>query len=193
MGYTSLYIPEVMAGAKGEDLSISFKQSVEVCKVIRNKNYDAAEKFLMRVIKMEDAVPYKKFNRGGVGHRKGNMGPGRYPIKTSKEILRILKSAYSNADDKEIEKEDIKVFSAVAQKGSKTMKNGRFSSRIAKRTQIEIILVSDRMYKDIRKLGKMNKADRSATIEKLVSNVKRVEREVDANTEAKIRSKHARI
>ena len=141
------YESEKTARAKGMSLDISFKQSVEVCRVIKNKKYSAAETILQNVQKMVAPVPYRRFNRGGTGHRKGHMGPGRFPIKTSKNILAVLKSAYSNADEKGLDTESLKICSAVAQKGPKTMKYGRIQGRQRKRTHIEITLSSEGLSK----------------------------------------------
>ena len=142
MKYSTKYESENMARAKGMSLNVSFKQSVEVCRMIRNKKYSAAATLLQNVQEMKEPVAYRKFNRGGVGHRKGLIGPGRFPIKTSKSILEILKSAYSNADQKGLDTESLKVCSAVAKKGPKTMKYGRIQGRRTKRTHIEIMLRS---------------------------------------------------
>ena len=142
MKYSTEYKQEKMARARGTSLSISFKQSVEVCRMIRNKKYSAATTLLQKVEEMKDPVPYRKFNKGGVGHRKGLIGPGRFPVKTSKSILEILKSAYSNADQKGLDTSSLKVCSAIAKKGPKTMKYGRIQGRRTKRTHIEITLSS---------------------------------------------------
>ena len=52
------------------------------------------------------AVPYrlgsgnKRKRRSGpsmVGHRKGGIGPGRYPVKASRAIIKVIESAMENA------------------------------------------------------------------------------------------------
>ena len=91
------------------------------------------------VIEEKTPVPFKRFAKGGTGHRKG-MGPGRYPKKTCEEILKILKSAQSNAKQKGIDNQVIK--NIVAQKAAGTWHYGRHLRRRHKRTHIEVLIAS---------------------------------------------------
>ena len=90
-------------------------------RVIKNKKYSVAETILQKVQRMAEPVPYRKFNRGGgrVIGRAAWVLEG-FPIKTSKNILAILKSAFSNADQKGLDTgySTLKVCSAIAQKGA---------------------------------------------------------------------------
>ena len=61
-----------------------------------------ARKFLEDVVALKQAVPFKR-HHDGTGHRKGPMAAGRYPVNASKEILKILKNAESNAEYKGLE------------------------------------------------------------------------------------------
>src|SRR3989338_7007913 len=85
--------------ANGASLKISTKQSIEICRLLRNKTTEKAKKLLERVIEKKQAVPYIRHNHE-IPHRKGNMMAGRYPIKASKEILRLIKNAEANAINK---------------------------------------------------------------------------------------------
>lgn len=85
------------AKARGENLRISWKDSTEIGNWISGKSTDKAEKLLEKVIAGEQAVPYKKYNKG-LAHRSGNMAAGRYPKKAAKEMKRLLKSAVNNAE-----------------------------------------------------------------------------------------------
>ena len=50
------------------------------------------------VIDLKRAVPFRRFN-GMVGHRRGKgFGPGRYPKKAAKVILKLLEDCESNAE-----------------------------------------------------------------------------------------------
>src|SRR3989344_3577675 len=75
--------------ANGASLKISTKQSVEICRLIRNKSIEKAKAILERVIEKKQAVPYLRYNKE-IPHRKGSMMTGRYPIKASKEILKKI-------------------------------------------------------------------------------------------------------
>ncbi len=52
--------------------------------------------YLNNVMKKKNPIPFKTFN-DKISHKKG-MGPGKYPIKASEEVIKLLKSVKSNAD-----------------------------------------------------------------------------------------------
>lgn len=91
--------PENTSKAMGSELHISPKKSREVCCKIKGMKASEARKFLEDVIAMKQAVPFKRHSEGA-GHRKGPMAGGRYPVSASKEILKVLKNAESNAEYK---------------------------------------------------------------------------------------------
>ena len=127
-----------MARAFGRSLPISFKQSVEICDFIRNKEVNRAKELLDKVIKEELAIPFRKFNMN-VGHKKRMMS-GRYPKKTSKEILNLINSVEANAQFKGLNTANLVIMHINANKASKVMHFGRKRSRFAKRTNIEIVV-----------------------------------------------------
>lgn len=85
------------------------------------------------------AVPYTRFNRGGTGHKKG-IGAGRYPIKACAYILKLLKSAHANANQKGLDMNKLTIKAIVAKQGPNVFKYGRKRGRIAKRTHIEVVV-----------------------------------------------------
>src|SRR3989338_2021572 len=127
-----------MARAVGRDLSISKKQSVEICKWIRYKSTSRAKRILEDAIKMERAIPYTRFN-WNVGHRPG-MGTGRYQIKASTEILALIKSAEANAQLKGLNTGNLHIVHINAQKAPTPHHYGRQRGTKMKRTHIEIVL-----------------------------------------------------
>mgnify|MGYP006295908701 CR=1 FL=1 len=132
------YNREKMACAVGRDLPISTKQSIEICNMIRGMDLARARRVLEEVTSKKTAVPFKRFN-DGVGHRKGKIAAGRYPVKTSLSILEIVKSAQTNAQQKGLNTGDMSIKHAAAQKASTPLKFGRHRGREAKRTHIEIV------------------------------------------------------
>ncbi len=118
----------------GNDVGISTKQAVAICNMIRNKNIDRAIAMLEEVTKMRRAVPMK----GEIGHRKGKMMSGRYPINASTEFIRLLNSLKANAIYHELELEKFKIFckSNVAPRPYRKFGRTRF-----KRTHVEIKLI----------------------------------------------------
>lgn len=141
MKYATKFDNETMARAQGISLPVSFKQSVEVCRFIKNRRYKDAVRMLEGVMEIKTPVPYRTFNRGGTGHRKG-MGPGRYPQKASAYIIKLLKSAFANASQKGLDTESLVVKSAVAKQGPKTFHYGRKRGIKAKRTHVEVVVES---------------------------------------------------
>ena len=63
------YNKENMARVFGRSLPISFKQSIEVCNFIKNKNVNQVKTELNKVINHKMSIPFKKFNMN-MGHKK---------------------------------------------------------------------------------------------------------------------------
>ena len=97
-----------------------------------------AVNFLNEVLKIDSdradirrkaaAVPFrlgsgnKKKRRSGpsmVGHRKGGVGPGRYPVKASREIIKLIQSAMDNArhDYEDVDPEEMEITHIAAHRG----------------------------------------------------------------------------
>ncbi len=130
---------EHIATAKGMNLGISRKFAVEIGRFIKGKKLSRAKILLEGVIVQDVAVPFTKYNFD-LGHKRGSVGPGRFPVKASKEILYLIKSAEMNAINKNFDIENIYVNNILVGKGSTTNRGGRARGRQAKRTHIEIIL-----------------------------------------------------
>ncbi len=79
------------AVARGSSIHASKKHSMYICSFIKNRSIDDAMSDLEKVIKLKKAIPFK----GEIPHRKGMMS-GRYPVKASKEFIRILKGLKGN-------------------------------------------------------------------------------------------------
>lgn len=121
-GYSASLDPETTAIASGRDLRISYKAAVEVLRAIRGMKVEDAEKLLEDVIAKKRAVPFRRFC-GKVGHRRGEgLGPGRYPVKVCKHVLRLLRDAKANAEYKGLDVNRLWVVHAVAHKGPKIRK-----------------------------------------------------------------------
>lgn len=127
-----------MARAFGKSLPISFKQSIEICDFIRNKNIGYAKNVLSRVIEHKQAIPFKRFN-DNMGHKKSIMA-GRYPKRASIEILNLVNSVEANAQFKGLNTANLVITHITANTASKVMHFGRKRSRLSKRTNVEIIV-----------------------------------------------------
>jgi large subunit ribosomal protein L22 len=110
--------PETTARAMAYELHISPKHAHEVIKAIKGKKVEDAETFLENVLDMKVAVPYKRYKKK-VPHRRGlkNWDAGRYPVRATAEILKVLKSARSNAEYKGLDTEALRVWRVATKQG----------------------------------------------------------------------------
>lgn len=128
-----------VAKVLGRDISISTKHSVEVCRALRGKNLQKAKVFLKKVIDKKEAVPYRRYNKD-LGHKKGKVGAGRYPVKTCKAILGLLESAETNAQFKGFNTAALEIAHICAHQASRPWHFGRKIREKMKRSHIEIIV-----------------------------------------------------
>jgi len=128
-----------MARAYGSVLPISLKKTVVICDQIRGKKVADSIKMLKRVEKMDQAIPFERYNKGGIGHKPG-MGPGRYPIATSVEVRKILEEALANAQFKGLNTSNLVIVHVAAQKTAKQWHYGRKRRRSMKRANLEVVV-----------------------------------------------------
>ncbi len=143
MGYTMQTDPETTAKALGKEMHISPKKSVEVCNMLRGKDVEAALNILEDVIEKKRAVPYRRHKKQ-VAHNKG-VGPGGYPVKVAKKIKHIIEEAQSNAEDKGLDGDEMRILSISAHrgqviKGYRSRAFGRSSPFNRNTTNVEVIL-----------------------------------------------------
>lgn len=138
-GYTFRnYDQEHMARAIGMALPISFKQSVEISRYIKNKNVNDVKNILQNVIEKKLAIPFKTFIFD-LGHKK-KIGPARYPKNTSKEFVKLIETVEANAQFKGLKTSNLVIVHISAHKAAKTWHYGRHSRRKMKRTNVEIVV-----------------------------------------------------
>ncbi len=143
MGYTMDPDPENTAKAYGKELQISPKKSYEICKMLRGRDVEKALNILDDVIDKKRAVPYRRYNKR-VAHNKG-VGPGGYPVKAATKIKEYIEQAQSNAEEKGLDSENMKIISLAAHrassvKGHRPRAYGRSTPFDRKRTNLEVIL-----------------------------------------------------
>jgi large subunit ribosomal protein L22 len=125
------------AKASGRNIGISRKDSVEVANFIRGKMVSKAKILLEGVIAKDVVVPYRRYNRDR-GHKRGKVAAGRYPVKTSTEVLKLIESAEANAVNKGMNADELFISEIIANKGNGQMHHGRKRGREMKRTHLEI-------------------------------------------------------
>ncbi len=114
-GYTATADPDTSAKALGREIPISPKMSREICGMIRGMKVEQAVKALEEVIDLKRAVPLKRYNKR-VSHKPG-VGPGRYPQKAAGEILKVIRSAMSNAEYKGLDVDGMVLTTVTASRG----------------------------------------------------------------------------
>lgn len=149
------YNKETMARALGISLPISFKQSIEICDFIRNKEVNYARNILNKVINKEFAIPFKKFNMN-MGHKK-NIASGRFPKNASIEFLNLIGHVEANAQFKGLNTSNLVITNLIANKSSSVVRYGRKRNRKAKRTNVEIVVKEKSIQKESRKISDKRK------------------------------------
>ena len=138
--------PEKTAKASGRELKISHKAAREVCRAIKGMDLNNAKAYLRDVQIKKRAIPYMRYNKK-LPHRHGltNAFSGRYPVKASEQILNILESAQSNAENKGLDVDHLRIIHAAAYQGMKIKRfkpraQGRSSPKFDTTTHVEIVL-----------------------------------------------------
>jgi len=143
-GYSAQDVdPEITAKAMGRELFIPTKKTFELCRAIKGMNVERAKEYLEDVIALKQAVPFKTFHRW-VGHKKG-IGPGRYPVKSARAVLKVLENAQENAEYKGLTSDNMRIKIIAAHKGSPTKANmpraqGRSTRWYHETVNIELVL-----------------------------------------------------
>ena len=138
--------PEKTAKASGRELKVSHKAAREICKAIKGRMLNEAKEYLRDVMAKRKAIPYNRYNKK-LPHRHGlvNSFCGRYPVKASEEILDVLRSAQSNAENKGLDVDRLRIVHAAAYQGIKLKRfapraHGRASPKFDTTTHVEIVL-----------------------------------------------------
>lgn len=129
--------PQSMARASGRDLGVSTKESIEICRHIKNKNITDAKRMLNDAVSLRRPIKLFRFNQK-VAHKPG-MGPGRYLCSTAKSILSVLENLEANAQQKGLSSSNLVIVHACAHQAARPFHAGRKRGRRMKRTHIEIV------------------------------------------------------
>jgi ribosomal protein uL22 len=104
-GYSYKGTGAKFAKSQVNDVDASFKDLGAVCDAIRYKKADAAVELLEKVSEGDTPVLYRTHNKH-LGHRHELGGKkGRYPKKSAKLVLVVLKNAIANASFKGLDEE----------------------------------------------------------------------------------------
>lgn len=142
--------PNKTARARGSDLRVHFKNTVETARAVRGMNLNKAKAYLQAVIDHKRCVPFLRFN-GGVGRtsqakNEGNkIGQGRWPKKSCEFVLGLLRNAESNAELKGLDVDSLYVQHIQvnqAQRGRRRTyrAHGRINAYMSSPSHIELVL-----------------------------------------------------
>ncbi|MEM2909687.1 MAG: 50S ribosomal protein L22 [Nitrososphaerota archaeon] len=104
----------VKASLREADLSPKFSR--EVCRAIVGLRLDEAKRLMEDVINGRRVIPYKRYSKKR-GHKRAANGPGGYPVKIARRMLKLLESLEANAEFKGLSPESVKIIHAAAHKG----------------------------------------------------------------------------
>lgn len=144
--YSTTFDKSSSSMAMGMELHISPKHALEICRAIKGMRVEKAKAYLIDVIALKRAVPFKRHNKK-VGHRRGLRGwdAGRFPQKAAGEVLSVLINAASNAEYKGLDPDDMKIAHIATKKG-RTIRGwmpramGRATPKNTETVSIEMIL-----------------------------------------------------
>ena len=132
---------------KGKDLRTHYKNTYEVGKAIKGMLLKKAEQYLKEVLEHKRCIPYTKYD-GSMG-RTGQaiqfgLTKGRWPEKSIKIVLGLLKNAGANAEAKKLDVEKLvikKVLVNQAVKGRRRTyrAHGRINAYLSSNCHVDIV------------------------------------------------------
>ncbi len=131
------------------DVPVHPKIMREVAEAIKGMRLQDAKNFLKRVMKKEEAIPFRHAH-GKQAHRRGLADKwgwpiGRYPVKAAKYMLKLLDNVENNAANKQLDIERLKIMYVAAHKGI-TLKRwmprafGRATPKFRVHSHVEIMV-----------------------------------------------------
>ena len=138
---------DTIARAKANELNMSPKHSIEIATFIRHQRVNDAIAYLNEVVKLKKAIPFRRFNRN-VAHKRGmpgNWDAGRYPVKASREYIKVLESVKKNAEYIGLDAENLEIIHALANRGRAQKAffpraMGRATPKVRESVNIEVIV-----------------------------------------------------
>ncbi len=119
-----------MVLVKGNNLPISAKKSIVLCKLLKGKTINEGMKMMENIIDMKKGISLNKREA-----LKVKRGP-KYPIRTAQQFVKLLKSLNANANVKGLDVDKV-ILAAKADRAASPMKGGN-RLRKFKRTHVLI-------------------------------------------------------
>ncbi|MCK4972956.1 MAG: 50S ribosomal protein L22 [Candidatus Heimdallarchaeota archaeon] len=137
--------PDRSAKASARGIDVSPKAAREICHTIKGMTIHKCVDYLEAVIEKKSSVPYRRHKRK-VGHKSDLVGwaAGRYPVKTAKEILKVVKNLENNAENNQLQLDRCVIVHAVTLQGTKQRAifyraHGRSSPKVRQNIHVELV------------------------------------------------------
>ena len=96
--------------AQGSDLRVHFKNTLNAANALRGRTLLDAQRYLEDVMEKKRCIPWRRFT-GGIGQnpqaKEFKLDQGRWPVKSCKVLLGLLKNAEANAEFKNLDTENL--------------------------------------------------------------------------------------
>ena len=132
---------------KGKDLRTHYKNTYQVGKAIKGMLLKKAEQYLKEVLDHKKCIPYTKYD-GSMG-RTGQaiqfgLTKGRWPEKSIKIVLGLLKNAAANAEAKKLDVEKLIIKKVVVNQAVKGRRrtyraHGRINAYLSSNCHVDIV------------------------------------------------------
>jgi len=143
-------IPAKSAKAMGTDLSTSYKNTYNVCQAIKGWDVQKAKVYLEDVLQKKQIIPFLRHN-GGCGRQAQTKQfnvptrQGRWPVKSVKVVLDMLKNAEANAEAKGLDTDNLSVEMVAVNRAPKGRRrtyraHGRMGAYMSQPCHIEMII-----------------------------------------------------
>ncbi|XP_065060436.1 large ribosomal subunit protein uL22 [Rhopilema esculentum] len=140
--------PTKSCKARGSYLRVHFKNTRETAQAVKKMHIRKAYRYLKDVVAKKQIVPFRRFS-GGVGRKaqakNHKHSQGRWPEKSAKFLLQLLKNAESNAEVKGLDVDSlvidhIQVNRAPYMRRRTYRAHGRINPYMSSPCHIEMIL-----------------------------------------------------
>merc|ERR1712146_43005 len=140
--------PAKSCKARGSDLRVHFKNTHEAALAVKTMSLKKAKKYLEDVLEHKQAIPFRRHN-GGIGRaaqaKMVNATQCRWPAKSCKFLLDLLKNAESNAEVKGLDVDSLEITHIQVSKAQKQRRrtyraHGRTNPYMSSPCHIELIL-----------------------------------------------------
>jgi ribosomal protein L22 len=123
-------------------MSASFKDAVNIGKLIRGKNVNKAIVRIEKIISKELALPCIRFN-SNIAHKKGLGIGGRYPKNSSMGVIKALKLLKANAKAKGLDDSKLIVNEFIANFAVSKNKRAKYKSGTSTHLKIGAVVKND--------------------------------------------------